>query len=82
MAQRLTIKEIVHRLGIAYDTFYGWRRGSSNRTPLRTYQERKGLGLVVHVEEDDLIEFLGRYRPDLLARWRRDIDAACRAGGE
>lgn len=75
MGKRLTIKEIVNRLGIAYDTFYGWRRGSRRRRPLPVHRERKGRGVAVHVLEDDLIAFLAMYRPDLLTLWQKQLTA-------
>lgn len=69
MDRVLTMREISERMGVSMQSLHTWRRGSPLRDPLPAVSEIRGAGVAVTIRESDLIEYLERYRPDLLDRW-------------
>ena len=68
--RKLYTADIVERLGVTTETVNQWRVGSRQRDPLPCNFETLGAGHRVIFEETDLIQFLQKYRPDLLAIWQ------------
>ena len=66
---KLYTADIVRRLGVTTETVNQWRTGSRQREPLPCTQEAWRSGHRVSFEETDVIQFLRKYRPDLLDVW-------------
>jgi len=65
----VTTNDIARRLNVTMLTILNWRRGSTERRPLPVIYTRRGKSRRIKFLQDDLCEFLGAYRPDLLAAW-------------
>lgn len=64
----LTIREVVERLRLTHMTLHSWRRGTLNLPPLpaRVLSRPRHR---VQIDENDLIAWLSRNRPELAKQW-------------
>lgn len=67
--KELTMREISEKLLVSMQTLHTWRKGSPLRDPLTANRQERGAGFVVTICECNLLDYLEKYRPDLVHRW-------------
>jgi hypothetical protein len=75
ISRNVSIREICNTLSITPMTISIWRAGSPVRRQLPVRTEPIGPSGERHrviIREDDLVDFLEEYRPDLLDIWKRN----------
>src|ERR1044072_3359112 len=63
----VSITDIVTRLGVSLVTINKWRHPPPNSQRYALPYRKEGKQ--VYIDESELTEFLGEYRPDLLDKW-------------
>lgn len=67
----ITIGDIHRRLDVSLKTIHEWRQPSRQREALPYRRIQRGAGSLVEIDETEFVDWLGKYRPDLLPRWNQ-----------
>lgn len=64
-----TAREVLRVLDLSNRAFTNWRLGTPNKEPLPTILVKPGSNRFV-ISEHALMDWLAKYRPDMLDKWR------------
>jgi hypothetical protein len=67
----LTIRQVCRALDVTAMSIFYWQKGSRLRQKLRVRKQVVGGATRISISEPVLVDWLGKYRPDLLRLWQR-----------